>query len=138
MPWSLDTCSTKRSPVHRVQLHGASNRDTHLFPHHNNSSVLLTKTTYMWRSERIMNGTRSGRTTPPEHTPLNDPPKKSLGPAQPSPHRCRTFPLLPVQMGYGLLCGLRVWHRTNCRPCRPPLSNPTTLPRTTRSDGSGR
>ena len=26
----------------------------------------------------------------------NDPPKKSLGPA---PHWCRTFPLLPVQMG---------------------------------------
>ena len=36
----------------------------------------------------------------------NDSPKKSLGPAQPPPHRCRTFPLLPVQMGYGLLCGL--------------------------------
>ena len=30
----------------------------------------------------------------------------SLGPAQPPPHQCRTFPLLPVQMGYGLLCGL--------------------------------
>jgi len=34
------------------------------------------------------------------------PPKKSLSPAQPPPHRCRTFPLLPVQMEYGLLCGL--------------------------------
>jgi len=40
------------------------------------------------------------------HTPRNDPPKKILGPAQPPPHRCRTFPLLPVQMGYGLCeCG---------------------------------
>jgi len=28
----------------------------------------------------------------------NDPPKQSLGPSQ--PHRCRTFPLLLVQMGY--------------------------------------
>ena len=72
------------------------------------------------------------------YTPLwNDPPKKSLGPAQPPPHRCRTFPLLPVKMGYGLLCGLWVWCRTNRRPCRPPPSNPWTLPRTTRPDGSG-
>ena len=38
-----------------------------------------------------------------------------------------TFPLLLVQMGYGLLCGLWVWRRrTNRRPCRPPLSNPST------------
>jgi len=29
----------------------------------------------------------------------NDPPKKGLGPAQLPPHRCRTFPLLPVQWG---------------------------------------
>jgi len=32
----------------------------------------------------------------------NDSPKKSLGPAQPPPHRCGTFPVLLVQMGYGL------------------------------------
>ena len=31
--------------------------------------------------------------------PRNDPPKKSLGPAEPLPHRCRTFPLLSVQVG---------------------------------------
>jgi len=68
----------------------------------------------------------------------NDPPKKSLGPAQPSPHRCRTFPLMPVEMGYSLLCGLWVWRRTNRRPCFPPLSNPSTSPLTTRPDGSGR
>ena len=41
----------------------------------------------------------------------NDPPKNSVGPAQPPPHRCRTFPLLLVQMGNGLLCGLWVWCR---------------------------
>ena len=69
----------------------------------------------------------------------NDPPKKSLGPAQPLPHRCRTFPLLLVQMGYGLLCGLWVWRRrTNRRPCRPPMSNPSTSPWTAGPDGSGR
>ena len=101
---------------------------------HNNSSVFLTATTYVRRSGRIINGTRSGRTTPQEsalqfQTPVhthtrNDPPKKRLGPTQPPPHRCRSFPLLLVQMGYGLLCGL--WRRTNRRPCRPPLSNSST------------
>jgi len=67
----------------------------------------------------------------------NYPPMKSLGPAQPPPHRWRTFPLLPVQMGYGLLCGLWMWRRTNRRPGRPPLSNPSTPSRSTRPDGSG-
>ena len=59
----------------------------------------------------------------------NDPLKKSLGPALPPPHRCRTFPLLLVQMRYGLLCVLWVWHRrTNRRPSRPPMSNLSTSP----------
>jgi len=63
VPWSLDICSTQHSPVHRVQPQGASNRDTHLYPSHNNSSVYLTITTYVRRARRITNGTRSGRTT---------------------------------------------------------------------------
>jgi len=63
-PWSLDICSTQGSPVHRVQMHGASNRDTHLYPPLSNSSVHLTTTTYVRRSGRITSGTRSGRTTP--------------------------------------------------------------------------
>jgi len=29
VPWRLDICSTQRSPVHRVGMHGISNRDTH-------------------------------------------------------------------------------------------------------------
>jgi len=87
--WSLDTCSIQRSPVHRVQMYGASNRDTHLYPPHNNSSVHLTTTTYVRRIGRITNGIQSGRTTPqdsafssptPAPTPRSDPPKKSLGP----------------------------------------------------------
>jgi len=65
--------------------------------------------------------------------------KKSLGPSQPPPHRCRTFPLLFVQLAYGLLCGLWVWcRRTNRRPCCPPMSNPSTSPWTAQPDGSGR
>ena len=88
MPWSLDTCSTQHSPVHRVQTHGASNRDTHLYPPHNNSSVYLTTTTYVRRSGRITNGTRSGRTTlldsvisslPLAPPSLNGLPKNSVG-----------------------------------------------------------
>ena len=145
-PRSLDICTTQRSPVHRVQMHGASNRDTHLYPPHNISSVHLTATTYVRHSGRITNGMRSGRTIPyasefstPAPTPRNDPPKKSLGSTQPPPHRCRTFPLLLVQMGYGFLCGLWVWRRkTNRRPCcRPPLSNTSTSSWTARPDGSG-
>jgi len=53
-------CSTQRWPIHRVQLHDASNRDTHLYPPHSNSSVFLTTTTYVRRSRRIINGTQSG------------------------------------------------------------------------------
>jgi len=35
----------------------------------------------------------------------------------------RAFPLLFVQMRYGLLCGLWVWRRKpNRRPCCPPMS----------------
>jgi len=88
VPWSLNICPTQRSPVHQVQTHGTSNQDTHLYPPHNNSLVYLTKTTYVRRSGRIINGMRSGRTIPQASalssltltpTPGNDPPKKSLG-----------------------------------------------------------
>jgi len=70
----------------------------------------------------------------------NDPPKNSMDPAWPPPHRCRAFPLLFVQMGYGLLCGLWVWRRrTNRRPCCLPVINPSTSSSwTARPDGSGR
>ena len=45
------------------------------------------------------------------------------------------FPLLLVQMRYGLLYALWVWHsRTNCWPCCTPMSNPSTSPWT---GGSG-
>ena len=47
---ATDICSTQRSPIHRVQMQGASNRDTHLYPLHNNSSVYLITTTYVRRS----------------------------------------------------------------------------------------
>jgi len=64
VPWGLDTCSIQRSPVNRVRMHGALNRDTHLHPKHNYSSVHLTTTTYVRRSGRITNGMQSGRTIP--------------------------------------------------------------------------
>ena len=62
--WSHTISRTPCHGVHRVQLHGPSNRDTHLYPPHSNSSASLTPTTYVRRSGRIINGTRSGRTTP--------------------------------------------------------------------------
>ena len=40
--------------------------------------------------------------------------------------------------GYGLLCGLWVWRRTNRRPWCPPMSYPSTSPRTAWPDGAGR
>ena len=148
MLWSLDTYSIQRSSFHRVRMHGVSNRDTHLWPLHN-SSVHLTKATYVRRSGRITDERQSGWTTlrdstlsvhprhrhPPSY---NDLAKKSLGPASPLLHRCRTLPLPLVQMEYGLLCGLWVWRRTNRRPCCPPVSNPSTFPWTAWPDGSGR
>ena len=39
--------------------------------------------------------------------------------------------------GYGPICGLWVWRRrTNCRPCCPSLSNPSTSPWAARFEGS--
>jgi len=49
---SLDTSiHTQRSPVHRVQMHVVLNRDIHLYPPHNISSVHLTTITYVRRCE---------------------------------------------------------------------------------------
>ena len=45
--WSLDICSTERSPVHRVQIHGSSNRGTRLYLPYDISSVHLTTITYV-------------------------------------------------------------------------------------------
>ena len=44
-------------------MHGVSNRDTHLYPLHNNSSVHLTPTARVRRTGKITNGMRSGWTT---------------------------------------------------------------------------
>ena len=51
MPWSLDICTTQRSPVHRVGIHGISNRGTFLYPAHNNlisSSDDISKSAWFW------------------------------------------------------------------------------------------
>jgi len=82
----LDICSTQRSPVHRVQMHIASNRDTHLYPPYNDSPVHLTTTTNLRHTGRITNGMRSGRTIPedssfscPTPIPSEWPSKKESG-----------------------------------------------------------
>ena len=67
-----------------MQTHGALNRDTHLYPSHNNSSVPLTTTTYVRRSGRLTNGIWGGRTTPQDSvfsfptTPASSPPRMTL------------------------------------------------------------
>jgi len=56
----------------------------------------------------------------------NDPPKKSLGPAQPPPHRCRTFPLLQMGMASSAACDCGAEEQTvdhvvlQCPIHRPP------------------
>ena len=134
VPWSLDTCSTQHSPVHRVQMHGAIECKCM-------TPICTCRTTthqFIWQQQHMC-GALSG--LPMEcgvggqphktpylyhwHPPLwNDPPKNSLGLTHPPPHQCRMFPLL-VQMGYGLFCGLWLWRRrTNHRPCCPPIHQP--------------
>jgi len=79
----------QRSPAHRVQTHGASNRDTHLCPPHIISSVYLTTTTYVRRSGRMTNGMRSGRTTPQE-TAFSSPTPAPKSPEWPSQEESRS------------------------------------------------
>jgi len=128
-------------------MHGVSNQDTHLCPPHNSSVHLQQQHMCGALGGPLMEGGVVGQLYEapyfhPRHRlppSRNDPPKKSLSPAQPTPHRCRTFLLLFVKMWYGLLCSLWVWcRRTNRRPCCPPLSNPSTSPWTAWPDGSGR
>ena len=74
----------------------------------------------------------------PAPTPSEWPSQEQPGSGVTPLYRCRTFPLLLVQMGYGLLCGLWVWRRrTNRGPCRPPMSNPSTSWWTARPESSG-
>ena len=75
----------------------------------NNNTRVARWADHQWNEEWADNPTRLHILIPDTGTPpRNDPPKKSLGPAQAPPHRGRTFPLLLVQMGYVLLCGLLV------------------------------
>ena len=59
MPWSLEICSSQCSPVHRVGIRCISNRDTHLYQPHNNSSVHLRTSTEVRRSGQITDEMRS-------------------------------------------------------------------------------
>jgi len=90
-------------------MHGISNRGIRFYPPHNNSSDEAAEVRRSWR---ITDGVRSGWRTlrvsvlsATTSTPAywNGPAKDSVRLAQPPLHRCRMFPLLLVQMGYGLL-----------------------------------
>ena len=65
VPRSLDICSTQRSSVHQVLLHGASNRDTELYPPQhlissfNNNNIRATQwADYQWNAKWMDNPTR--------------------------------------------------------------------------------
>ena len=144
-----DICPTQCLPVHRVITHGASNRDTHLYPPHNISSVhLTTTTTYVRRSGRITNGMRSGRTTPQDSGFSSPTPTATLPdwPSQEEPGSGLTASE-PVSDVSDPACTNGVWP-----PLRPvsvaQKYKPSTMlsstvqsidpPRTKRPDGSGR
>ena len=63
-----------------------------------------------------------------------------LGPTQPPPHRCRTFPLLLVHLGYSLLCGLSVAQKNKPSTMLPSNVQSIDLPMACAAwpDGSGR
>jgi len=108
VPWSLDMCTTQRSPVHGVGMHGISNRDTQWYLPHYNSSVHLTTTSevhlcgspveygvvgehYETRTFILDTGTHSpGMTLARTDWVLLN-----------RLRNVRTFPLLLAQMGYG-------------------------------------
>ena len=136
--WSLDTCSTQCSPIHQVQMHGASNRDTHFYSPHNNSSFHQTTTTYVWHTGQIHNGMGRGCIILQDSTLLS----VTLAPtllewSSQVQHGSDLTTSTPVSdvcapactMGYGLFCGLWVWcRRTNHRPFCPPMSPWTVQP----------
>ena len=66
--------------------------------YNNNRSVALWAD-HRWNAERFESTTK-----PRNFIPWNCPAKNSVGPAQPLPHRRRTFPLLLAQMSYGHFC----------------------------------
>jgi len=98
---------------------------------------LLTTTTYVWRSGRITNGMRSGRTILQNSALLSPTPaptpewpsqeQRGSGLTATTPVSDASAPAL--KNGDRLLCRLWVWcKRTNRRPCCPPISNPSTSP----------
>jgi len=113
VPWSLDICSNQRSPVHRKQTHGASNRDTQWYPPHNILSVYLTTTAYVRRSGRITSGMRSGRTAS-QDSAFSVPTPAPTHPEWPSQEQRRSglTASAPVSDVSAPACtnGLGVWH----------------------------
>jgi len=134
MPWSLDICSTQCSPVHRVRMHGISNRGTHLHLPHNNSSFNRTTTCMCG----VLDGSQVECGVVGEHygTPYfyprhrNPPSQEHSGSGLIASHLCRMFLLLLTkQIGYGPFCGLWVWRKRtanrrhdvlNCSIHQPP------------------
>jgi len=128
-------------------MHGVSNRDTHLHPPHNYSSVHLT-TTHVQCSVWITNGRPSGwatvrdsvlSSTTPAPTPLEWPFQEEPGSGLTTSASVSDVSDPACTNRCGLLCGLWVWRRrTNHRLRCPAMSNPPTSPWTAPPDGFGR
>ena len=98
VPWRLDTCSTHRLPVHRLHMHVTSERDTQLYPPHNNTSVWLTSTHFR-STRRITNGMRCGRTTI-QGSALSSPTPANTHQEQPSQKKPGSV-LISLRIGVG-------------------------------------
>jgi len=127
----FDTFSTQRSPVHRVRMHGISNRDTHLYLPHN-SSVRLTTAEWLDNTTRFSAfipdiGTHpTGMTLPRTAWVCFNHLLTGVGHFRSCLHKW-LWPLLrPVSVA----------QKTNRPPCCPQMSNPSTAPWTARPDVS--
>lgn len=124
VPWSLgDICSLLLSTVHLVVMRSISNKDTHLYLPHNNSSVyLITYVKHLvhhrQNAEWLENAMRSHKLI-------------LLKWSFQQQHGSSLIASAPVRHFYSSYtnwawhqCGLRLWCRgTDCQPCCPSLSH---------------
>ena len=108
-------------------MHGTSNRDTHLYPPHNISSVCLTTTTYVRRSGRITNGMWIGRTTLQDSAFLSPTPTPLEWPSEEEPRSSYQAPVVwklaqPQTAGPRYIRGRRTiysYFTSNAKPWAP-------------------
>ena len=138
---------TQCSPVHPMGMHGVSNRDTHLCPPQNNSSIHVITTSEVRRSWHFTNGMRSGWTTLHDSVILSSPTSAPTHREWPFRQQ-RGFDLTTsalVSDVSALACTNRVWpllrHVSVAQKNKPStycprIFNTSSFPWTARPDGS--